>query len=72
MSQFLSFRSIFIYPKELRELHNDYHLAPDKKEIKNMLRNYKLKFTDLFNFSITNVEKLLTFLIKKYVLHYKN
>ena len=22
------------YPKELRELHNDPHLAPDKKEIK--------------------------------------
>ena len=32
------------YPKELRELHNDYPLAPDKIEIKKeMLSEYKLK-----------------------------
>ena len=32
------------YPKELRELHNDYFLAPDKKEIKRkMLPKYQLR-----------------------------
>ena len=31
-------------PKELRELHNDYPLAPDKIEIKrDMLSDYQLK-----------------------------
>ena len=30
------------YPKELRKLHNNYPLAPDKKEIKReMLSNYQ-------------------------------
>ena len=36
------------YPKELQELHNDYHLAPDKIEIKReMLSEYQLKIADL-------------------------
>ena len=35
------------YPKELRELHNDYPLAPDKIEIKReMLTDYQLKIAD--------------------------
>ena len=35
------------YPKELRELHNDYPLAPDKMEIKiKMLSDYQLKIAD--------------------------
>ena len=29
------------YPKELRELHNDYHLAPDKIEIKREMLSIK-------------------------------
>ena len=30
------------YPKELRELHNDYLLTPDKREIKKeMLSDYQ-------------------------------
>ena len=29
------------YPKELCELHNDYPLAPDKKEVKRELKNYQ-------------------------------
>ena len=40
------------YPKELRELHSDYPLAPDKIEIKReMLSEYKLKIADLLSFS---------------------
>ena len=36
------------YPQELRELHNDYPLAPDKIEVKReMLSNYQLKIADL-------------------------
>ena len=36
------------YPKELRELHNDYPLAPNEIEAKReMLSNYQLKIADL-------------------------
>ena len=36
------------YPEELRELHNDYLLAPDKTEIKReMLSGYQSKIADL-------------------------
>ena len=45
------------YPKELRELHNDYLLAPNKREIKKeMLFKYLLKITDLYNIPIGNVK----------------
>ena len=38
------------YPKELRELNNDYPLAPDKIEIKReMLSDYQLKIADHYN-----------------------
>ena len=55
------------YPKKLRELHNDYSLAPDKIEIKReMLSNYQLRNADLYNVLIGNVKNwCLTFLIKK-------
>ena len=54
------------YPKELRELHNNYSLTPDKVEIKReMLFNYQLKIADLYNIPIGNVKNyFLTFLIK--------
>ena len=40
------------YSKELRELHNDYPLAPDKIDIKNvMLYSYQLKISDFYNMS---------------------
>ena len=40
------------YPKELRELHNDYPLALDKIEIKGeMLSEYQLKTVGLYNIS---------------------
>ena len=38
------------YRKELRELHNDYPLAPDKIEIKiEALSKYQLNFFDFYN-----------------------
>ena len=38
------------YPNELRKLHNDYPLAPDKIEIKReMLSKYPLKIADFYN-----------------------
>ena len=44
------------YPKELRELHNDYSLPPDKIEIKRgILYEYQLKIADLYNIPIGNV-----------------
>ena len=64
------------YPKELRELHNDYPLAPDKIEIKGeMLSNYQLKIADLYNIPIIgNVKKLVPnfFNNEKYVIRYEN
>ena len=55
------------YPKELRELHNDYSLAPDRARIKReMLPDYQLKIAGLYNIPIGNDKKLvLNFLIKK-------
>ena len=54
------------YPKELHESLNDYHLAPDKIEIKiEMLSEYQLKIADFHHISIGNVLIMLTFLIKK-------
>ena len=64
------------YPKELRELHNAYPLAPDKIENKReMLSNYQLKVAaDFYNILISNVKKLVRNLFdkEKYVLHYEN
>ena len=60
------------YPKELRELHNDYRLAPDKIEIKKeMLSSYQLKIADLYNVPIGNVKKLVPNVFEKgkHVLH---
>ena len=38
------------YPKELRKLHNDDPLAPEKTEIKKeMLSKYQLMIADLYN-----------------------
>ena len=62
------------YPKELRELHNDYPLAPDKIEIKRkILSEYQLKITDLYDILIRNVKKLVPnfFDKEKYMIHYE-
>ena len=60
----------FKYPKELRELQNDYPLSPDKRE---MLSNYQLKIADLYNIPIGNVKKLVSnfFDKEKHVIHQK-
>ena len=48
------------YPKELRELHNDCPLSPDKMEFKRkMLSNCQLKIADLYNIPIDNIKKLV-------------
>ena len=63
------------YRKELRELHNDYPLAPDKIEInREMLSENQSKIADLYNIPIGNVNKLASnfFDKEKYVLHYEN
>ena len=63
------------YPKELRELHNDYPLAPDNLEIKReTLLDNQLKVADLYNIPIGNVKKLLPnfFNKEKYVTHSEN
>ena len=50
----------FKYPKELRELHNDYPSAQSKKEIKReILSEYQLKIADYYNIPIGNVKKLV-------------
>ena len=44
------------YPKESHELKNNYSLAPDKIEIKReMLPEYQLTFSDLYNILIGKV-----------------
>ena len=54
------------YPKQLRELHNDYPLGPDKIEIKReMLPRYQLKIADLYNIPIGNVKKSVTNIFDK-------
>ena len=59
-------------PKQLRELHNNCPLAPDKIEMKReMLSEYQLKISDLYNIHIGNVKKLVpnSFGKEKHMLH---
>ena len=43
------------YPKNLRELHSDYPLAPDKIEIKReTLSDFQLRIADLYNMSYSH------------------
>ena len=63
------------YPKELRELYNNYPLASDKIEIKReMLSENQLKIAGIYNIPIGNVKKLVPNFFDKenYVLRYKN
>ena len=63
------------YSKELRQLHNDYPLSPDKIEIKReILLQYQLKIADLYYIPIDNVKKLVLNLFdkEKYVIHFEN
>ena len=57
------------YPKEFRQLYNDYPLAPDKIEIKReMLSDYQLKIADLYKIPISNAWKIW----EKYLIHCEN
>ena len=48
------------YPKELRELHNDYSLTLDKIEIKGqMLCSYHLNVADHYNIAIGSAKKIM-------------
>ena len=63
------------YPKELRELHNDYPLAPDKIEIeREMFSNHQLKIADLYSIPVSNVKQLVPnfFDEEKFVIRYEN
>ena len=63
------------YLQELRELHSDDPLAPDKIETKReMLSDYLLQFADLYSIPNCIVKKLAsTFFDKeKYVIHSEN
>ena len=54
-------REVDLEYQELRELDNDYPLAPEKIEIKReILSEYQLKIADLYNFNFGNVKKLVS------------
>ena len=62
------------YSKELRELHNGYHLAADKITIKReILYNYQLKIAEFYNIPTGIVKKMVpNFFDKdKCVIYYK-
>ena len=61
------------YPKELRELNNNYPPAPDKIEIKReMLSDYQLKIADHYNNWQCSKIGPKSFDKEKYVIHYEN
>ena len=64
--------AVLEYPKELRELHNDYPLAPDKTD--EMLSDYQLKIADPLDIPIGNAKKLVPnfFDKEKHVIYYEN
>ena len=63
------------YPDELHELHNDYHLAPEKLAVSNdVLLAYCKKLADKFDIKVGDVKKLVPNLGNKtkYLLHYRD
>ena len=63
------------YPDELRELHNNYPLAPEKRVVSNdMLSTYCRKIADKYDIKVGDVKKLVPNLGNKtkYVLHYRD
>ena len=63
------------YPNELRDLHNDYPLAPEKMKISSeMLSSYCRELSEKFDQGTTCVTKLIPNLQdkEKYVVHYRN
>ena len=63
------------YLKKLRQLHNDYNLAPNKVEITEDIFSKDLfMIVYFYNIPVGNVKKFAPriFCKKKYVLHYEN
>ena len=63
------------YRGELHDLHNNYPLAPEKRETsQNMLSNYCSDIADEYGIKISGVNKLVPNLVNKskYVGHYRN
>ena len=63
------------YPDELRELHNDYPLAPEKLAVSSdMLSKYCKEIADKYEIKVGDVKKLIPNLGNKtnYVVHYRN
>ena len=57
------------YPDKLHELHNDYLLAPEKREISyDMLSNYCKKIADKYGIKVCNVKRLVPNLDKKLIM----
>ena len=48
------------YPEVLLKLCNDYSLAPDKIEIREIMSDYQLKIADHYSIPIGNVKKLVS------------
>ena len=64
-----------MYDKSLRDIHNDYPVAPEKIKVSNgMLSEYCKKIAEKYNILIGQVNKLIPTLKdkKEYVLHYRN
>ena len=65
----------FEYPSELHDFHNNYPLAPEKREIsQNMLSKYCSDIADEYGRKIGGVNKLVPNLgnKSKYVVHYRD
>ena len=63
------------YPKKLRELHNDYPLAPEKRSVSsNMLSKYCKNIVDEYGIKVGDVKKMIPNLSNKTkcVIHYRN
>ena len=63
------------YCQELPDLHNYYHVTPEKVKVSNnMLSGYRKKIAEKYNISTGLVKKLIPTLKdkKEYVLHYRN
>ena len=63
------------YPQEPHDMHNDYHVCPEKVKVSNdMLSGYCKKIAEKYKISIGLVSKLIPTLRdkKEYMLHYCN